>query len=87
MRPLRDNVVVIPDKPADTTASGLAIVKDWTPITQGTVHAVGDQVRDLKVGDVVIFSWQVGQEIRFEDEQEDYILLREKDINAVLEGA
>jgi co-chaperonin GroES (HSP10) len=43
-------------------------------------------VRDVKVGDSVLFSWQVGQDITFEGD-ERYIVLREKEIDLVLEGA
>ena len=38
----------------------------------------------VKVGDYVIFSWKVGQEVRIEDER--YLLMRETDISCVLEA-
>lgn len=86
VRPLADRVLIVPDVPDGTTESGLAVVREWNPVTQGTVSAVGDQVRDVKVGDVVLFSWQVGQDITFEG-AERYIVLREREIDLVLEGA
>ena len=86
MRPLADRVLVVPDIPSDTTESGLTVVQSWQPITQGTVKAIGDKVIDVKVGDSVLFSWQVGQDIQFEGD-ERYIVLREKEIDLVLEGA
>jgi chaperonin GroES len=86
MRPLADRVLVVPDLPSDTTESGLTVVQSWQPITQGTVKAIGDKVIDVKVGDAVLFSWQVGQDIQLEGD-ERYIVLREKEIDLVLEGA
>jgi co-chaperonin GroES (HSP10) len=85
MRPLADRVLVVPDLPSDTTDSGLKVVRTWNPVTQGRVSAIGDRVRDVKVGDSVLFSWQVGQDITFEGD-ERYIVLREKEIDLVLEG-
>jgi co-chaperonin GroES (HSP10) len=38
----------------------------------------------VKVGDDVLFSWTVGQEITVDDER--YLLMREGDILAVLEN-
>ena len=38
----------------------------------------------VQVGDVVLFSWAVGQEILIDDER--YLLMRESDILAVCEG-
>lgn len=86
MKPLADRVLVVPEIPSDTTESGIKVVQAWNPVTQGTVTAIGDRVRDVHVGDVVLFSWQVGQDITFEGE-ERYIVLREKEIDLILEGA
>lgn len=38
----------------------------------------------VKVGDYVVFSWTSGQEITIEDER--YLMMREDDIMAVIEG-
>lgn len=38
----------------------------------------------VKVGDYVVFSWTVGQEVTIEDER--YLLMREADILCVVEG-
>lgn len=38
----------------------------------------------VKVGDTVVFSWNVGQELQIDDAR--YLLMRESDVLAVLEG-
>lgn len=86
MRPLGDRVLIVPDVPPEITDSGLKIIRNWEPITTGTVAAIGEQVREVKVGDDVIFSWQVGQEVSFNEGQSRYIVLREGEIQAVMEG-
>lgn len=53
----------------------------------------GDLVRSLvdrealvHPGDYVVFSWQVGQELFLNDGEERYLLMRESDILAVVDG-
>ncbi len=55
----------------------------WRPETTGTVKAVGEKVREVKPGDYVLFSWQVGQEVSFRDEGTRYLVMGERDILAV----
>ena len=84
LKPLADRVLVVPDLPPETTESGLSVVQAWQPITTGTVAAIGDKVRDVRVGDDIIFSWQVGQEVTLDDGKTRYFLMRETDIQAVM---
>jgi len=63
--PLRDYTLVKPDKPGDVdrkTSSGLYIAPshlDKVNATQGEVLAVGSEIKDIKVGDVVIFNQRI----------------------------
>lgn len=41
---------------------------------------------EVQIGDTVIFSWNVGQEVWVNDGEERYLLMREADILAVIEG-
>lgn len=99
LKPIGDRVLIKPDEAPKQTTSGLHLVEHWKPENSGTVVAVGDygecitcpdcehEIRrelQVKVGDVAIFSWQVGQEIFVDDER--YLLMKESDISAVLEG-
>ena len=40
----------------------------------------------VKVGDYVIFSWTAGQRITIDDSDEVYLMMRESDVLAVVEG-
>ncbi len=118
LRPLKDRVLILPEPPSETTASGLILAEHRKPEQTGTVVAVGSAphpkrdealamaealagemdplaqlLRDLvnhepqvHVGDYVVFSWTAGQEIWVEDGEERYLLMRESDILAVVEG-
>lgn len=83
MKPLGDRVLIEPDTPAEETASGLIVKRTYVPETTGTVIAIGEKVREVKPGDYVLFSWQVGQEVSFRDERRRYLVMGERDIMAV----
>jgi chaperonin GroES len=93
LTPLGDRVVVQPASREETTKSGLVIPDTAKEKPQrGTVVAVGEGRRDedgdriemdVKVGDIVLFAKYAGTEFKFEDE--DYLILSEKDILAKLE--
>lgn len=93
-RPLADRVLVQPDAVPTESASGLHLVEHWTIETTGTVVGIGPVVCPtcdapvtpaFAVGDVVVFSGQAGQEFRLENTR--YLLLRHRDILAVMEPA
>lgn len=86
MIPLGDRVLVQPDPLDEETASGLIVKQAWRPETTGVITAIGEKVSSVKVGDHVIFSWQVGQEITLNLGEARYLLMRESDLMAVIEG-
>jgi co-chaperonin GroES (HSP10) len=56
MKPLRDLIFIQLDDESNQTASGLYLVKTWDTLPPtGTVTAVGPDVKDVSVGDHVIF--------------------------------
>jgi chaperonin GroES len=92
IRPLGSRVVVRPAEQEETTPSGIYIAQTAKEKPQrGTVLAVGpgeweDGQRtpmDVKEGDTVLFAKYAGTEFRLEGE--DYLILSQKDILAVLE--
>jgi co-chaperonin GroES (HSP10) len=90
--PLPGRVLIKPDPPPTTTASGLHIAEDRKPEMTGTVVAVGPpdnprHTNDVKPGDYVVFSWAVGQELWVNHAQTRLLILKESDILAVVEGA
>lgn len=86
MIPLGDRVLVTPDPVEEETESGLILKQEWRPETSGIIAAIGEKVRSVKVGDHVIFSWQVGQEITLNLGEARHLLMREADLMAVIEG-
>ena len=93
LRPLGDRVLVKPEKAEQKTASGLYISSGAQEKPQrGEVIAVGagklddkgERIPvDVKVGDVVIYGKYGGNEVKIDGE--DYLLMRDSDIYAVVE--
>lgn len=56
IKPLRDNVVIQPDKDDSKTESGIMLAREWKKLPHtGTVLSVGPEVKVLGVGDRVWF--------------------------------
>ena len=92
LQPLGDRVVVRPSSREETTKSGIVIPDTAKEKPQrGTVIAVGagrkdedgDRIAmDVEVGQEVLFAKYSGTEFKYEDEE--YLILSEKDILAVV---
>jgi chaperonin GroES len=94
LRPLGDRVVVRPAAREETTRSGIVLPDTSAERPQrGEVIAAGNGrvtddgerlALDVKVGDTVLFAKYAGTEFKHEDE--DLLILAEKDILAIIEG-
>ena len=93
LKPLGDRVVVKPSEKEEKTKSGILLPDTAKEKPQeGVVEAVGNgrlnentgkrEPIDLAVGDRVIYSKYAGNEVKLEEE--DYLILSEKDILAVV---
>lgn len=87
IKPLADRVLVKADAAEETTASGIIIPDTAKEKPQhGEVVAVGtgkpDEPLTVKVGDKVLYGKYAGTEITVEGEQ--YLIMRESDIFAIL---
>ncbi|HHT03533.1 MAG TPA: co-chaperone GroES [Bacteroidales bacterium] len=87
VKPLADRVLVKPAEVETKTAAGI-IIPDTAkekPV-RGEVVAIGKGTKDepmtVKVGDLVLYGKYSGTEISIEGE--DYLIMRESDIYAVL---
>ena len=90
MTPLGARVLVTPLRPPIVTDSGIELIEQRVPETMGRVVACGAVLPPLPPsavtpGDVVLFSWQAGQELLLEGER--YIMLHQDDLLAVVEDA
>lgn len=77
-------LVALPPREERRTDAGVIVQPDDRPAQAGIVRQVGAAVRDVAVGDRVIFSTLVGLEM--EIARWPHLLLREQDIDAVLES-
>jgi len=87
VKPLADRVLVKPAQVETKTAAGI-IIPDTAkekPV-RGEVVAIGkgtkDEAMTVKVGDLVLYGKYSGTEISIEGE--DYLIMRESDIYAIL---
>jgi chaperonin GroES len=95
LRPLADKLVIKPAGREEVTRGGIIVPDTAKEKPQrGTVVAAGEGRRDddgerialdVKVGDNVLFAKYAGTEFKLEDE--DLIILSEKDILAVITGS
>lgn len=87
IKPLADRVVVKPAEAEATTKGGIIIPDSAKEKPQrGTVVAVGggkkDEPMTVKVGDSILYGKYSGTELSIEGE--DYLIMRESDIFAVV---
>lgn len=94
LRPLGDRVVVKPLSREETTKSGIVLPDTAKEKPQrGTIVAAGagrldddgDRIpMDVKVGDQILFAKYAGTEFKLDDDE--LLILSEKDILAIVEG-
>ncbi len=83
-RPLKERVFVRYEAEAEKTASGLYIPDAAKEKPQrGIIEAIGSEVKDVKVGETVLFDKYSGSKINIDDEE--YLILKEEDILGVTE--
>ena len=87
VKPLADRVLVEPAAAEQRTAGGIIIPDTAKEKPQkGTVVAIGNGKKDepltVKVGDQVLYGKYSGTEINIEGK--DYLIMRERDILAVI---
>ena len=85
--PLHDRVIVKPAPAEEKTAGGIIIPDTAKEKPQrGTVMAAGpgkkDEPMTVKTGDTILYGKYAGTEVTFEGE--DYLIMRESDILAVI---
>jgi chaperonin GroES len=78
-QPLGDRVFVTYTEEMERTAGGIYVPETAKEKPQrGSVQAVGKDVKNLKVGDQVLFDKYSGSKLRIEDE--DCLILKEEDV-------
>jgi len=85
IRPMNDRVLVAENKKEQTTASGIVIegARGVGDTAKATVLAIGPEVKDVKVGDVVLLDWAKASPVKVGDVQR--AMIKEENIIAVFE--
>ena len=82
--PLKDRVIIELIQKETVTASGIVLSSaDPTEANRGIVLAVGAEVLDLKVGDVILANWNKATKSKVD--QDEFYIIKEEDIIAVFE--
>ena len=83
IKPLGDRVVAVREKAAEKTASGLYLPDNAKekPVT-AEVQAVGKDVKDVKVGDKILYKEYSTTEITVNGTE--YLIVKEEDILATV---
>jgi len=82
-KPLKDRVFVSYTEELEKTAGGLFIPDSAKEKPQsGKVEAVGEEVKQLKVGDKILFDRYSGSKISIDNVE--YLIVKEEDVLGVL---
>lgn len=85
VRPLNKKVLVAENKVEHKTASGIILdgVESTRESRIGTVIAIGDEVKNVKVGDKILLDWSKAAIVKLQDVQR--VLVNEEDIVAIVD--
>ena len=82
LKPLKDRVVAVVEKPLEKTASGILLGEAKEKPAYAVVESVGPEVKEVKAGDKIVYKEYSTTEIKIDDKS--YIVLKEEDILATL---
>lgn len=82
VRPLKDKVLLSQNQVENVTASGIIIEGRVEETKTATVLAIGPDVTDVAIGDVVLLEWNKATIIKVGDVHR--VMVSQKDIIAVL---
>lgn len=83
LKPLKDRVLISYVEEAETSAGGIYIPDAAKEKPQrGKVEAVGKEVKDVKVGNEVLFGKYSGD--KFKMDSQEYLIIKEEDILGVV---
>jgi chaperonin GroES len=84
-KPLKDRVFVKYTDEAEKTAGGIYIPESAKEKPQkGTIEAVGSEVKEIKVGDTVLFDKYSGSKVNIDNNE--YLIIKEEDILGIIHG-
>jgi chaperonin GroES len=83
-KPLKDRVFVKYSEEAEKTAGGIYIPESAKEKPQrGIIEAVGSEVKEIKVGNVILFDKYSGSKINIDNNE--YLIIKEEDILGIIQ--
>ncbi len=82
LKPLKDRIVAVVEKPQEKTASGILLGEAKEKPAYAVVESVGTDVKDVKKGDKIVYKEYSTTNIKLDDTE--YIILKEEDVLATL---
>ena len=82
MKPLKDRVVAVVEKPLEKTKSGILLGEAKEKPAYAVVESVGPEVKEVKKGDKIIYKEYSQSEIKMDEK--DYVIVKEEDVLAIL---
>ncbi|MBI5102769.1 MAG: co-chaperone GroES [Nitrospirae bacterium] len=84
-KPLKDRVFVSYSEEGERTAGGLYIPDSAKEKPQkGVVKAVGSEVKEIKVGNTILFDKYSGSKVNIDNDE--YLIIKEEDILGIVEA-
>ena len=84
-KPLKERVFVSYAEEGEKTSGGIYLPDTAKEKPQkGKVEAIGSEVKDVKVGDTILFDKYSGSKINIDGS--DYLIIKEEDILGVIAG-
>lgn len=84
-RPLKDRVFVKYSDEAEKTAGGIYIPESAKEKPQkGIIEAVGSEVKEIKVGDTILFDKYSGSKVNIDNNE--YLIIKEEDILGIIQS-
>ena len=77
IRPLRTNIVITPSEKQQESRIGIILAAAIS--NEGVVKAVGPEVKELKIGDVIRYDVDSSRKL------DSYVMCREQDVLCVIE--
>ena len=82
LKPLKDRIVAVVEKPLEKTKSGILLGEAKEKPAYAVVESVGPEVKPVKKGDKIVYKEYSTTEIKVEEK--DYIIVKEEDVLATL---
>ena len=82
LKPLKDIIVAVKEKPAEATESGILLGEAKEKPVYAVVESVGPEVKDVKKGDKIFYKEYSTTGLKIDEKE--YIMLKEEDVLATM---